>query len=269
MAKNKAEYSQKRRKVHVSTPSRLGRQQSMEKIGNLAQKLAACRNFTEISQLATTFPLTNVRFSGALIASLDADARIRELGRYGVMGEGPSKEAVALSSKGLVAKAMQGQSPVLLSNLLEDAKSKKITPESDIDELVILNGFEAAYVIPLYDGEYLYGVLGLLSPTKLSHKPVFEMDAQAFQALFSMAVRAVAYRNPERTNKEEVQLADLTMREQTILALLAQDKTNQEIALELSISVSTAKAAVSEILKKLKVDSRKQAGIKARYSGLA
>ena len=59
----------------------------MEKIGNLAQSLAGCRNFTEISQLATTFPLTNVRFSGALIASLDADARIRELGRYGVMGE--------------------------------------------------------------------------------------------------------------------------------------------------------------------------------------
>ena len=241
----------------------------MEKIGNLAQKLAACRNFTEISQLATTFPLTNVRFSGALIASLDADARIRELGRYGVMGEGPSKEAVALSSKGLVAKAMQGQSPVLLNNLLEDAKNMMITPESDIDQLVILNGFEAAYVIPLYDQEYLYGVLGLLSPTKLKDKPVFEMDENAFQALFSMAVRAVAYRNPEKTNKEEVQLADLTMREQTILALLAQDKTNQEIAQELSISVSTAKAAVSEILKKLKVDSRKQAGIKARYSGLA
>jgi DNA-binding NarL/FixJ family response regulator len=84
-----------------------------------------------------------------------------------------------------------------------------------------------------------------------------------------MAVRAVAFRNPEKTNSQEVVLADLTMREQTILALLAQDKTNQEISLELSISVSTAKAAVSEILRKLQVESRKQAGIKARYSGLA
>jgi DNA-binding CsgD family transcriptional regulator len=236
---------------------------------DLLMRLAACRNFTEISQLATTFPLANVKFSGALIASLDADARIRELGRYGVMGEGPSKQAVALSSKGLVAKVMQGQAPALLNNLLEDAKNKMITPESDIDQLVTLNGFEAAYVIPLYDQDYLYGVLGLLSTTKILQTPQFEIDERAFQALFSMAVRAVAYRNPERTNKEEVQLADLTMREQTILALLAQDKTNQEIANELSISVSTAKAAVSEILKKLKVDSRKQAGIKARYSGLA
>jgi DNA-binding CsgD family transcriptional regulator len=242
---------------------------SVDKIANLAQKLATCRNFTEISQLATTYPLTDVKFNGALIASLDADARMRELGRYGVMGDGPSKQAVALSSKGLVAKVMQGQAPALLSNLIEDAKNKMLTPESDIDQLVILNGFEAAYVIPLYDQEYLYGVLGLLSTTKISQTPKFEIDERAFQALFSMAVRAVAYRNPEKVNKEEVQLADLTMREQTILALLAQDKTNQEIALELSISVSTAKAAVSEILKKLGVDSRKQAGIKARYSRLA
>jgi DNA-binding CsgD family transcriptional regulator len=99
--------------------------------------------------------------------------------------------------------------------------------------------------------------------------PKFLLDQKAFQASFSMAVRAVAYRNPERTNKQEVELADLTMREQTILALLAQDKTNQEIAAELSISLSTAKADVSKILRKLKVESRKQAGIKARYSGLA
>jgi hypothetical protein len=59
----------------------------VETIANLAQRLAGCRNFTEISQLATTFALTDTPFSGALIASLDADARIRELGRYGVMGD--------------------------------------------------------------------------------------------------------------------------------------------------------------------------------------
>lgn len=241
----------------------------MDSLATLAQKLAACRNFTEIAQLATTLRLTDTSFSGALLASLDADARIRELGRFGVMGPGPSRESVALSGKGLVAKVLQGQRPTLLDNLFEDAKAKKITPESDIDELVTLNGFEAAYVIPLYDQEYLYGVIGLLSQEKLNQTPKFLIDEKAFQALFSMALRAVAYRNPEKTNKQEVELADLTMREQTILALLAQDKTNQEIALELSISVSTAKAAVSEILKKLKVDSRKQAGIKARYSGLA
>jgi DNA-binding CsgD family transcriptional regulator len=164
---------------------------------------------------------------------------------------------------------MRQSEPVLLSDLLEDAKQMRITPESDIDELVKQNGFGAAYVIPLIDQGYLYGVLGLLSHTKINTQPKFQIEPKVFQALFSMAVRAVAFRNPEKPASKEVVLADLTLREQTILALLAQDKTNQEISLELSMSVSTAKAAVSEILRKLQVESRKQAGIKARYSGLA
>ena len=84
-----------------------------------------------------------------------------------------------------------------------------------------------------------------------------------------MAVRAVAFRNPERLVRQETLMADLSIREQTALALLAQDKTNQEISQELSVSLSTVKAAVSEILNKLNVETRKQAGIKARYSGLA
>lgn len=241
----------------------------MDQVTTLATKLAACRNFTEIAHLAKTFQLTNTPFTAALIASIDADARIRELGRYGMAGPGPSKASVALSSKGLIAQAIQVAKPVLIKNFLEAAHKGLVTPESDIDELVKLNSFETSFVIPLFDGEYLYGVLGLLTQEKIEKTPVFQIEQQAFQALFSMAVRAVAYRNPEKTNKQEVELADLTMREQTILALLAQDKTNQEIAHELSVSVSTAKASVSEILKKLKVDTRKQAGIKARYSGLA
>ena len=85
----------------------------MNTISELTERLSYCRNFTEICQLVTTFPLTDTSFSGALIASLDADARIRELGRFGVAGTGPSKESVALSGDGLIAKAMQSLEPVL------------------------------------------------------------------------------------------------------------------------------------------------------------
>jgi DNA-binding NarL/FixJ family response regulator len=95
------------------------------------------------------------------------------------------------------------------------------------------------------------------------------MENQTFQALLGMAVRAVAFRNPKKLIVQETSLADLTIRKQKVLTRLAHDKSNQEIAEDLGVSVSIVKAAVSEILKKLDVDSRKQAGIKARYSRLA
>jgi DNA-binding CsgD family transcriptional regulator len=241
----------------------------MDKTVNFAKKLASCRNFTEICQLATTFELTDTPFSAAMLASLDADGRIRELGRYGMIGAGPSKGSVALSGDGLIAKAMLQPSPTLMTDLLASAKRNALTPESDIDEIVRINKFETAYVIPLFDQSYLYGVLGLLTQKPIRNQPQFLMDSGTFQSLFGMAVRAVAFRNPEKPEPQEALLADLTIREQTVLALLAQDKSNQEIAQELSVSVSTVKSAVSEVLSKLNVGSRKQAGIKARYSGLA
>jgi len=241
----------------------------MSSTASLAKKLASCRNFAEICQLATTFSLTNASFSAAMLASLDADGRIRELGRFGMVGDGPSKESVALSGDGLIAQAIQKPTPVLMPDLLAAAHRNALTPESDIDEIVRINKFETAYVIQLFDRSYLYGVLGLLSQKPMHRQPEFLMDNDTFQALFGMAVRAVAYRNPKNLMSEETPLADLTVREQKVLAHLAQDKSNQEIAADLGVSVSTIKAAVSEILRKLKVDSRKQAGIKARYSKLS
>jgi DNA-binding CsgD family transcriptional regulator len=241
----------------------------MDRFADFANKLSRCRNFTEICQLATTHAITDNTFGAAMLASLDADGRIRELGRYGMIGQGPSKGSVALSGDGLIAKTMLQQSPTLMTDLLASANRNALTPESDIDEIVRINKFESAYVIPLVDQSYLYGVLGLLSHNPISKRPEFFIEGETFQALFGMAVRAVAFRNPEKPVPQETLLADLTIREQTILALLAQDKSNQEIAQELTVSVSTVKAGVSEVLRKLNVSSRKQAGIKARYSGLA
>jgi DNA-binding CsgD family transcriptional regulator len=242
--------------------------QILVKLEDVIETLATCRNFTEICHFATVSGLSDVRFSGTLLASIDADARIRELGRYGIVGQGPSKESVALSGKGLIAQAMRKANPSFIPDLLKRAEENLLTPESDIDELVRINGFQSAYVIPLVDQNYLYGVLGLVSTEPYKTMPSFQFDYQMFQALFGMAVRSVAFRNPKKPSGQDPLLADLSIREQTVLALLAQDKSNQEIAEELNVSISTVKAGVSEVLQKLQVSSRKQAGIKARYSGL-
>lgn len=56
---------------------------------------------------------------------------------------------------------------------------------------------------------------------------------------------------------------DLTNREQEILLLIAEGKSNQEIADELFITLKTVKTHVSNILSKLDVQDRTQAAIYA------
>lgn len=62
---------------------------------------------------------------------------------------------------------------------------------------------------------------------------------------------------------------DLTDREMDVLRLLAQGKSNQDIADELFIGVKTVKFHVTNILAKLNVEDRTQAAIYAYKNGLA
>jgi DNA-binding NarL/FixJ family response regulator len=64
-------------------------------------------------------------------------------------------------------------------------------------------------------------------------------------------------------------LEELTPREEEVLGLVAQGKTNQEIARSLSISRATAKVHVRHIIAKLGVSDRTQAAVRALGLGLA
>ncbi|WP_203624393.1 MULTISPECIES: response regulator transcription factor [unclassified Lacticaseibacillus] len=71
------------------------------------------------------------------------------------------------------------------------------------------------------------------------------------------------------TKKQAPELADeLTNREREVLMLIAQGKSNQEIADELFITLKTVKTHVSNILAKLEVEDRTQAAIYAFKHGL-
>lgn len=70
-------------------------------------------------------------------------------------------------------------------------------------------------------------------------------------------------RPPEQLSPE-VAAADLTPRQQAVLALLEQGMSNKVIARELGIGEITVKAHVSAILRKLGVDNRVQAVVAAR-----
>lgn len=67
-----------------------------------------------------------------------------------------------------------------------------------------------------------------------------------------------------RQSYEAAQLHEgLTIREKEVLMLIAQGKSNQEIASELFITLKTVKTHVSNILSKLEVEDRTQAAIYA------
>ncbi len=72
---------------------------------------------------------------------------------------------------------------------------------------------------------------------------------------------------PKLTMMQRV-FPELTEREEEILSLVAQGKSNQEIARQLFVSLKTVRNHVSNILLKLQVADRAQAVIRARESGL-
>ena len=70
------------------------------------------------------------------------------------------------------------------------------------------------------------------------------------------------------TNRTPILHEDLTNREQEVLLLIAEGKSNQEIADSLFITLKTVKTHVSNILSKLEVEDRTQATIYAFKHGL-
>nr|WP_273015385.1 response regulator transcription factor [Paenibacillus arenosi] len=74
------------------------------------------------------------------------------------------------------------------------------------------------------------------------------------------------FRQPKQAQAAHEQLTD---REMEVMRLLAQGKSNQDIADELFIGVKTVKFHVTNILAKLEVEDRTQAAIYAYKNGLA
>jgi NarL family two-component system response regulator LiaR len=75
-------------------------------------------------------------------------------------------------------------------------------------------------------------------------------------------------KNRSKTASDIALYDELTSREREVLRLIAQGKSNQEIADELFITLKTVKTHVSNILAKLEVDDRTKAAIYAFKHGI-
>jgi DNA-binding NarL/FixJ family response regulator len=83
-----------------------------------------------------------------------------------------------------------------------------------------------------------------------------------------VAERIIGFFSAPKSTMMQRVFPELTEREEEILSLVAQGKSNQEIARQLFVSIKTVRNHVSNILLKLQVADRAQAVIRARESGL-
>lgn len=70
------------------------------------------------------------------------------------------------------------------------------------------------------------------------------------------------------TSSSQEPMSALTHREQEVLSLVAEGRTDKEIAAQLSLSLHTVKSHLRNILSKLQVNSRREAAWLARSRGL-
>jgi DNA-binding NarL/FixJ family response regulator len=90
------------------------------------------------------------------------------------------------------------------------------------------------------------------------------------EAVFGSGVaeRIMGFFSAPRSGAPQRAFPELTEREEEVLSLVAQGKSNQEIAGRLFVSVKTVRNHVSNILVKLQVADRAQAVIRARDAGI-
>jgi DNA-binding NarL/FixJ family response regulator len=90
------------------------------------------------------------------------------------------------------------------------------------------------------------------------------------ESIFSpgIAERMITFFHTMRPEVKNEAFPGLTEREREVLALIAQDYKNADIAAELVISPKTARNHVSNILNKLQVADRAEAAERAREAGL-
>lgn len=232
---------------------------------SLLSPLSLCRSFSELAQVLVQAGIYNHDFTGCLIAEIGVDGRIREAGRYGITGPAPSIESVPLWDEGLIARAMKKNTPTIIENALEAALERSLTPSSDIDQLLEINGFQTIVAIPLRSFGLLTGVIGLASVEKPTQELQMNYDYKNFQSLMVLATRSVAFHQPVVRGETA---PTVTAREKAVLDTLSKGMTNKEIASELKLSLPTVKLTVSNLLAKLGVSGRGSVVTRARELGL-
>ena len=201
--------------------------------------------------------------------------------RYGMLamlGAEPRYEVVGEASTGeeAVAMAAELKPDIVLMDLQMPGingieATRQIMGDSPHVGVVVVTMFEdddsvfaamragaRGYVLKGADAEEVLKVVDAVAEGEAHFGPEI---AKRLMGFFSTPRNPTA--PPPRTFPE------ITEREEEVLSLIAQGKSNQEIARELFVSLKTVRNHASNIFLKLQVADRAQAVIRAREAGLA
>lgn len=197
-----------------------------------------------------------------------------EMVRIGVsayLSAQPDMKVVAEANDGkeAVEKALSLKPDIILMDLvMKDMDGIEAT------KLILKEWPEAKIIIvtSFIDDEKVYPALEAGAMSYLLKTSKASKIAEAIRATYegqSILEPEVTGKIMTKMRKKEQNLHEqLTEREMEILLLIAQGKTNQEIADELYIALKTVKVHVSNILSKLQVNDRTQAVIYAFKNNL-
>ena len=180
-------------------------------------------------------------------------------------------EVVGEAENGLIGyeKALNIRPDVILMDLVMEVmdgieSTKKILGEWPAAKILIVTSF--------IDDEKVYpaiqaGASGYLLKTSTAREIADAIRAtQRGERVLEPEVTTKIVQQATKPRKELHE--DLTKREQEVLLLISEGKSNQEIADQLFITLKTVKTHVSNILAKLEVEDRTQAAIYAFKHGL-
>ena len=203
------------------------------------------------------------------IAVLGNDSSIQVSGQYGF-------------KKGLIETVVMNiWKPSGISDAIRTREIQRVNSWEQYRELYPANrvpglGGEGYLAIPFVGSDNSVGGIGITFNNHLSELELPDEVIGLIQLAAPFFTQVKGHHQSAATGKQidfeklnstaEVELSE---REETILSLMAQGKTNQEIGLGMHLSESTIRSASVGLFRKLSVHSRKDAVAAAKHLGLS
>jgi two-component system, NarL family, response regulator LiaR len=203
------------------------------------------------------------------------DHEMVRIGLAAVLGTEDGIEVVGEANNGHdgIRLAMEYRPDVVLMDLVMDGMdgietTRKLLQQHPDCKVIVLTSFlDDEKLYPVIEAGAFSYLLKTSRASEIAHairsaaKGVSILESQVASKMMNR------FRQPAASSRSPHE--DLTEREMEVLRLIAQGKSNQEVADELFIGIKTVKFHVTNILAKLGVEDRTQAAIYAFKHGLA